>query len=119
MRRCGAIEYRVTWKRVGCRAKSKRFAGRPSAEKFLLLFGPEPWAYYADRGKGADDLACCSGYECACGGETYRERSDAQRARQPGLEYVRLSARALNPWRPLPSEVADAALLSDFAGVHA
>lgn len=114
-----AIEYRVAWKRVGCRAKSKRFRDLAAAEKFMTLFGPEPWTYYADRDKGADDLICCTGYECGCGGETYRGRSDAQRARQPGLEYVRLQLRGVDPWAVRPSAVADAAILSDFEGANA
>jgi len=111
------VEYRITWKRVGCRPKSKLFFGRATAEKFARLFGPEPWTHYAGD-KSADDLVCCSGHECGCGGLTYRQQSDAQRARQPGLEYVRLRARRVDPWITLPSEVADAALLSEFVGVQ-
>lgn len=49
--------------------------------------------------------------------ETYRERSDAQRAKQPGLEYVRLESRPAEPWAVMDSTVAQAAILSDFAGL--
>lgn len=108
-------EWRVTWKRVGCRSKLKRFGSRLTAEKFTTLFGPEPWTH---KGKGPDDLVCCAGRECGCGGQTYREKSEEQRSRQPGLEYVRLQARPYAPWIDLPSEVVDAALLSDFRGAN-
>lgn len=109
-------EWRVVWKRVGNRRKAKRFAGRASAERFMVLFGPEPWNYYLKPGEDADTLMCCSGYQCGCGGETYRQRSDYQRARQPGLEYVRLESRARLPWDAEESDRIGEAVLSTFPG---
>lgn len=88
-------EYRVIWKRVDCRQKVKRYARRESAERFMRLFGPEPWTVY---GKEPDALWCCSGYECACRGITEREKSDADRAEMPALEYVRLECREVGEW---------------------
>lgn len=93
------IEFRVIWKREGLRPKRRNFSKRSSAERFLILFGPEPWLFY-----GADpDKRCCSGVECACGGMTERESTADERSRMPPLEYVRLESRPVGDWSPLPT----------------
>jgi hypothetical protein len=91
----GANEYRVVWKREGCHRKERRFARVATAERFLLLFGPEPWtAYGAEPGRPY----CCSGYECGCGGLTERQRTAEERAKMPPLEYVRMESRLVGLW---------------------
>lgn len=82
------------------RQKTKRYARRKMADRFMALFGPEPWTVYAP-GKNADDLACCDGYDCGCGAMTYREESEAKRKDQPAIEYLRLSCRTVTPWSPV------------------
>lgn len=93
------IEYRVTWKRQGCRSKAKRYATRAKAERFMRLFGPEPWLVYKP-GVDGDSRVCCSGRECACGGMTFKEQSDAEREKMPPLEYLRLEHRRVYNWKP-------------------
>ena len=111
-------EFRVVWKRVGCRPKAKRFVRRSIAERFMQLFGPEPWSVFADRGENPnpESLVCCCGYQCGCGGLTYRQQSEERRENQPGLEYVRLDVRVVGPWAAVPSVIASAAVLSDSKG---
>jgi len=109
-------EYRVVWKRkpfsidpdggggktemFDPRPKTRRYSTRRGAEKFMLLLGPEPWRYYAPT-RNADDLVCCSGYECGCGGMTYREQSDKTREDMPDIEYVRLEVREIGEWKTM------------------
>ena len=75
---------------------------RAKAERFLKLFGPEPWTAYGS--KDGNELACCSGHECGCGGMTFRERSEYQFAEMPALEYVRLEAREVGAWESAVEE---------------
>ncbi len=89
-------EFRVIWKREGLRPKRKIFVRRASAEKYLLLFGPEPWTYL---GKDPDERLCCDGYQCGCGGETYRQNDERQRAEMPKLEWIRVETREVGEWK--------------------
>lgn len=41
---------------------------------------------------------CCSGYQCGCGGETYRQQSEARRTEQPALEFLRVEQRMVGAW---------------------
>jgi len=91
------VQYRVVWKREGLRPKRRVFARRGTADKFLLLFGPEPWRYL---GKEPDEYVCCSGYQCGCGGETHRKHDEAVRATLPKLEWVRVESRPVGAWAP-------------------
>lgn len=96
------VEYRVIWKREGCRAKSRRSQGLASAERRVgLLTSAEPWKFLRDtKGKGPDAPYCCPGtsYECGCGGITVREWCDEQRRDLPALEYVRIESREVGAW---------------------
>ena len=91
----GHLEYRIVVKRKGVREKSRIYRTRKGAERRLALFDPEPWAVY---GKQPDELDCCDGSQCFCGGFTVREASDSKRARMPALEYVRIEARQVGDW---------------------
>lgn len=98
------LEYRVVWKRVGHRRKTKRFARLATAEKFLVMLGPEPWRAYAfhrdGRPKDPEDVVCCGGWECGCGGQTVREQSDEMRKNMGPLEGIPvLECREVGPWR--------------------
>ncbi len=90
------VEYRVVWKREGLKPKRKRYATLKGAERFMLLFGPEPWRAFTKN--DPDRYECCDGHECGCGGVTYRERAEEKRDGQPKLEYVRLEAREVGQW---------------------
>ena len=92
-----SMEYRVVWKRAGCVVKRKRYRYRKNAEKWITLLGPEPWTTY---GRAPDDLQCCNGRECACGGVTVREHSDEIRATLPAIEWIRLDSRPVGQWEP-------------------
>jgi hypothetical protein len=95
-RRAVRHEYRVTWKRVGCDAKVRRYSTLAGAERFLRLFGPEPWTY--KTGATADALWCCYGYECSCGGVTNAEAAKLKRCELPELEYARIERRRIGEW---------------------
>lgn len=90
-------EFRVVWKRAGCRRKERRFATPAAAERYVLLFGPEPWkAYGADPDQRP--TRCLCPYECECESRTERERTEDERAKMPPLEYVRLERRPVGAW---------------------
>lgn len=96
-------EFRVVWKRHGFHQKSKRYATLKAAERRLTLMGPEPWiALQVDP----DERMCCSGYECACGGQTWREHllevrntpRHPEDTGMPAIQYIRIEKRPLSPW---------------------
>lgn len=91
------VEFRVVWEREGQHRKVRRYARREAAQRFMLLFGPEPWKAYAPI-PDPDRFACCSGYECGCGGLTYRQQSEEKRASLPALKFMRLEVRAVGTW---------------------
>lgn len=90
-------EYRVIWKRSGLDRKVRRYATLAGAQRYVRLFGPEPWTAFGDG--GPDDFWCCSGGpECACEGETNAERAESQSADMPDLEYARIERREVGTW---------------------
>lgn len=100
-----SIEYRVVWKRDGCDRKTKRYVSKARAERFMALLGPDPFT--AGKAYGhwppdaeLDDIACCSGHECACGGLTIREHLAEERKDMPMLEWCRLETREVGKWAP-------------------
>jgi len=93
-----ATEYRVVWKRKDRKRQAKRYVSRKLAEKFMLIFGPEPWRAWAPN-KGPDSLVCCRGHECGCGGLTFREQEAAKEI--PPLEYVYMEQREVGKWENL------------------
>jgi hypothetical protein len=85
--------------------KTKRYASLKGAEKRVLFMGPEPWLAL---GEDPDDRHCCSGHECGCQGQTWREFLLGQRDTKgwgeddcgmPPLEYVRIERRPLSEWQ--------------------
>lgn len=96
-------EFRVVWKRRGFHQKSKRYATLKAAEKRQLFLGPEPWLAL---GVDPDEQYCCSGAECGCYGETWRQNLLGQRNQprfpdddpMPPIEYIRIEKRRLSPW---------------------
>lgn len=93
------MEYRVVWKRVGIRAKSKRFATLRAAERRALMLGPEPWLA---QKRDPDSLNCCNGYECGCGGVTVRQYWEGLEI--PKLEYIRIDHRPFHAWTALEKQ---------------
>ena len=94
-----AKQYRVVSKRTGCRTKAVEYARRSSALRRMTLFGPEPWKAW---GQEPDELMCCPGNMCGCGGVTNREQHEAIRENMPRLEWIRLEVREVGPWEVDP-----------------
>ena len=94
-------EYRVRWKREGNREKQRRYARQSMADRFVGLFGPEPWTVYAPGDTG-DDYVCCppGARDCACDGLTHKQKTDEDRATMPALEYVKIERREVGEWKP-------------------
>lgn len=107
------LEYRVVWKRVGQRRKSKRFATLAAAERRVLLLGPEPWKAYNME---PNDRWCCSGYQCACEGMTAREYLLEARSKptqsgddgMPAIMYVEIEERPVASWVKRTASPTDA-----------
>ena len=101
-------EYRVIWKREGARKpKRKEYRTIRGLERFLKLFSDAPWEAC---GNDPDELMCCSGYQCGCGGLTWREWHDGQTAALPNIEYMRIEEREVNEWtltRTVPTRSMD------------
>ena len=93
-----AVEFRVVYRRVGYRKKARRFSTKVGAERFLRIFGPEPWTAFTKAQRDPDAYYCCPGRECGCGGFSVREFHERQRAELPPLEYARLEHRAVGAW---------------------
>ena len=93
-----AEEFRVVWRRVDGKVKRRRFATRAGADRFLALFGPEPWRAFLRPGQTPEDLRCCAGRGCVCQGRTIRGYHEALRACLPALSYVRLERRRVSAW---------------------
>lgn len=91
-------EFRVTVQRAGCAPKVKRLRSRRGLRRYLTLLGPRPWEAF---GKTPEAYACCSGWECGCGGRTMREDAETRRANLPALESVRVESREVTraPWQ--------------------
>lgn len=87
-----STQVKVTWKRAGNEPKSKRFIGMKRARRWLTILGPEPWLAHGQR---PDDLNCCSGRECGCGGITVREHWESGREGLPPIEWIKIEKRTL------------------------
>ena len=84
-------QYRLSWKRAENKVKHKKYRSMKPVNRMLaLLTSPEPWVAL---GEEPDDRACCSGYECGCGGETVRERELKRREGLPPIEWVKITKR--------------------------
>jgi len=89
--------YRVVSRRAEGRPKVATFSTLAAAQKRVaLLTSPEPWTVL---GLKADDLVCCDGSMCSCGGKTCEEDTVERRAAMPGLLWVRLERREVTPWQ--------------------
>lgn len=110
------LEYRVVWKRSGQHRKSKRFATLKAAERRVRLLGPEPWTAF-DR--DPDEPWCCNldNRQCACDGETLREKLLRQRAEgnghgddsggMPAVVEIRIESRPMGAWSPHTQTLKD------------
>lgn len=83
-------QYRVRWKRDGCKEKEKLYWSEYYAHRFKTILGHEPWLAF---GKAPDDLFCCNGYQCNCNGATWKEMLMGDRAYMPVLEYAVIEQR--------------------------
>ena len=91
------FEYRVIWKRKGLSRKFRPFARLEFAKRYSMLLGPEPWKY---SNNDPDDYKCCSGFECSCGGQTWREESEYRNKNQPPIEFLLIERRHVGDWEP-------------------
>ena len=107
------VRYRLTWQRTGehgPQIKSKSFGSMATVGNHIgLLMSAEPWRFFGtaeDRQRDGDELMCCNGRECGCGGETVREHAMAGRAHLPPVDWVKVERRTVTftPWTawPLP-----------------
>jgi len=90
------FEYRIIWKRKGYKKKFRRYATLAGARRYSILLGPEPWKYYT--GDNADNYVCCSGFECNCSGETYRQLSEVMKEKLPPIEFMLIERRKIGEW---------------------
>jgi hypothetical protein len=112
-------QYRVTYKRAGREPRRHTCGNLGQLRRFLFLLGSEPWRGFSPDGSGneadPDELVCCSGYECECGGLTWREQSDARREelKLTPLQWVKVAARPIARYQPIewPEAVTDALAL--------
>jgi hypothetical protein len=90
-------QWRLRWKRVGYKEKRKVFWSERAAQRRIVLMGPEPWKAL---GTEPDEHRCCSGEQCGCGGETWREHLLSSRGDMPPLEYTIIESRevSLGKW---------------------
>lgn len=90
-------EYSVVWKRVGIRAKRKKFAKLPRAQAWVLLLGPEPW-----KAAGVGPGACvkCGEEDCmrCTGEESWIERAERYQKTNPAIEWIRIEQREVGAW---------------------
>jgi hypothetical protein len=93
-------QYRVIWQREGCRKKFKLCARLSTAERHIgLLTSNEPWKHIHDlKELGPDDLFCCDGYQCGCGGNTCAEHFTEKRESLPKLLYAEIEKRSVGEW---------------------
>ncbi len=89
-----AREYRVTWQREGLPKKRRLYQRRDAAEKFVRLLRGESRA-----AEDPDAFACCSGYDCGCGGVTNAEAWEARYGDMPRLVIGPvLASRPVGDW---------------------
>lgn len=74
-----STEYRVTWQREGLPKKRRFYQTRPPAERLIRLLRGEL------RHPNPHDYACCSGYECGCGGVTNAQAWEERYGSMPRL----------------------------------
>lgn len=91
-------EYRVTWKREGLAKKVRRYSRASTAKGLLARLLATAEEAVQLRGHEPEELFCCSGLQCGCGGKTYLQEEEEYRAELPPLEYVFLEERQVGPW---------------------
>lgn len=99
-------EYRLLIQRTGNSRKDWRTRSLKSlANRIGLLTSPEPWRFYGsrdERERDGDELACCRGEACGCGGLTVREQALAPRENLPQIESLYVEKRQITTttWEP-------------------
>jgi len=91
-------EYRVIWQREGSTKKRKVFQSKTGANRwFRLLTDKEPpWNLYniADP----DEVDCCDGNECGCGGVTFREIFAKKSEGLAKIIHSEIQSREVGEW---------------------
>jgi hypothetical protein len=95
-------QYRLSWLREGNKPKHKKYRSMKPVNRMLaLLTSPEPWVVI---GRDPDDRMCCSGYECACSGQTVRDEMLARREGLPPILWTKVAKRTVTQtaWEETP-----------------
>ena len=112
-------QYRLKWKRAGRSERAKTFSGIPQLRRFLWLLGPEPWQAFETwkAGSRPDDAWCCGGWECSCGGETFRERVENRREelKLTPIQWIRIEARQVTAYHAIGCPDVALAAMADVA----
>jgi hypothetical protein len=95
MDRQSKFQFRVVSKRAGQRERAKLYATLRGAQRRAALYGPEPWTAH---GRSPEELWCCDGNQCPCGGDTVRQHHESLRRELPALEFVRIERRRVSAW---------------------
>lgn len=96
-----SIEYRVVIRREGQRPKYRKFVKWSAVERLLVLLGDQPWKAWAPDVDG-NEVECCDGYMCGCGGMTYAEGALKVREQMPKLESITIQQRQVGIWEEKP-----------------
>lgn len=100
------LQYRVIWQRVDGVQLIKNYATLKGAERrYGVLTGDEAHCFAEHD---PDERVCCSGHECGCGGETYRQRHERLNRELSPLKYIRLESRPIGNWKPVKNQEAAA-----------
>lgn len=114
MKQRTCTEYLVVSTREGGIVTRKRYGSMKAVtDRIGRLTSDEPWRFYgsdADRQRDPDAYVCCAGTvydECACGGDTVKEKAEAERAELPPVQSVVVKRRTVTrtTWEPIDVEV--------------
>lgn len=88
-------EFRVTWQRTGLRRRHRLYATRKGAERWASVLAGQMVA------EDPNGYACCSGWECGCGGITNAQADEQRYGKVPTLVYGPVvEARDVGEWVP-------------------
>jgi len=89
--------YRVISVRADGGRKVKSYQSMTAVQDRVgRLSSPEPWRFWGgnmERNREGDELVCCSGYECGCGGQTLAQHCAEERAKLPALVSIAVEKR--------------------------
>jgi len=91
-------QYRVVSQREHTKKKYTLYATEKAAKRrHELLTTDEPWEVIRPD-ESPDDLQCCDGYQCACGGLTNKEFFAKESDQYPKLITAYIERREVGEW---------------------